>query len=519
MQYAGTILDEGGAVLNVKSPQWGAVGDGVADDTAEIQQAVNDCPPGGTVFLPAGVYLINGTANAEQGFGGIKLKSNMTFQMAPGATLKIAPTSTAGYAGLRIWNATDVHVIGGRILGERYQHVGTTGEWGHGLMIVDSHRINVTDLIADDCWGDGIMVGTIFNTAFSSEISILNVRANRNRRTGLSLISAKQVRIIDGRFFDTTGTAPQGGIIMEPDGGGVFNEDILVSGCQFGGNVYDIYVWAGARDIVLAGNTLRGHGGIMISDRVTNMTVVGNVVETSGTTSQTSAFMTVAGAATPINGLRVTGNTFVGGNQVVVDMSSGDAGGLHNVEFSDNTVISDVNGGRVIRVISTGVRLTDNRFVVRGAGGIDATSPNDWTVLLHGVTHAGNVFYRNEAAAKNVYASLQNTRLLGDDDYVGIKRGWNGPTGRHSNILGGSVSSGGGIASGSSVSIPVAGVDATTARIAVLAMGGGENGGDPGAVTWHVASRTASGFTLVIKNASGVAQTLVGDWVALQSSS
>ncbi|HYR10202.1 MAG TPA: right-handed parallel beta-helix repeat-containing protein [Longimicrobium sp.] len=514
MQYAGTILDEGGAVLNVKSPLWGAAGDGVADDTAEIQAAVNACPPGGTVFVPAGVYLIEGTDPVD-GAGGIKLKSNMTFQMAPGATLKIAPTSSEAYAGLRIWNATDIHVIGGRILGERGQHVGSTGEWGHGVDIRDGHRINITDVIADECWGDGFYVGTLNNALFSSEISMLNVRATHNRRSGLALISAKQVRIIDGRFFDTEGTAPQGGIIMEPDGGGVFNEDVLVSGCHFGGNAYDIYVWAGARNIVLAGNTLRGHGGIMISDRVTNMTVVGNVVETSGTTSQTSALMTVAGTATPINGLRVTGNTFAGGNQVVVDMSSGDAGGLHNVEFSDNTVISEVNGGRLVRVISPGVRLTDNRFVVRGAGGIDATSPDDWTVLLHGVTHAGNVFYRNETTAKNVYASLQNTRLLGDDDYVGIKRGWNGPTGRHSNILGGSVSSGGGIASGSTVSIPVTGVDATTARIAVLAMGGGENGGDPGGVTWHVTSRTISGFTLVIKNVSGVTQSLVGDWVAL----
>lgn len=41
--------------LNVKA-QFGAQGDGVADDTAAIQAALAACPMGGIVYLPAGVY-------------------------------------------------------------------------------------------------------------------------------------------------------------------------------------------------------------------------------------------------------------------------------------------------------------------------------------------------------------------------------------------------------------------------------------------------------------------------------
>ncbi|HEX2077377.1 MAG TPA: glycosyl hydrolase family 28-related protein [Longimicrobium sp.] len=60
--YDGTILDDGGAVFNVRSAAFGAVGDGVNDDTAEIQAAINAAQAAGvsrhgaTVLLPPGKY-------------------------------------------------------------------------------------------------------------------------------------------------------------------------------------------------------------------------------------------------------------------------------------------------------------------------------------------------------------------------------------------------------------------------------------------------------------------------------
>ncbi|WP_428957917.1 glycosyl hydrolase family 28-related protein [Streptomyces sp. cg35] len=56
---AATVRQIGQSVLgwiNVKDKAYGALGDGLADDTAAIQAAIDACPAGGVVYIPQGVY-------------------------------------------------------------------------------------------------------------------------------------------------------------------------------------------------------------------------------------------------------------------------------------------------------------------------------------------------------------------------------------------------------------------------------------------------------------------------------
>ena len=69
--------EEESFTLNVR--RFGAVGDGVHDDTPAIQAAINCCPPKGRVLIPAGEYHVLP----------IFLKSHVRIEIQKGATLKL----------------------------------------------------------------------------------------------------------------------------------------------------------------------------------------------------------------------------------------------------------------------------------------------------------------------------------------------------------------------------------------------------------------------------------------------
>lgn len=117
----------GSTVLNVRN--YGAAGDGVNDDTAAIQAAINALPSaGGTIDIPTGTYRIDAVTS-------IRLRSYMHLRLSQDAKLVAKPNSAERYNILYVNKVRDVEISGGQIIGERSGHNGTTGEWGHGIFV------------------------------------------------------------------------------------------------------------------------------------------------------------------------------------------------------------------------------------------------------------------------------------------------------------------------------------------------------------------------------------------------
>ena len=197
----------------------GARGDGRTDDTDAFNNAVWYLPEGGTLCVPSGVYLVDALRS-------VHLKSRMTLWLAPDAVLRAKPNDQQQYAIVRIWKQQDVVVYGGVIEGERQQHYGTGGEWGMGLDIRGSSRVTIRQVQVRDCWGDGILIGGFddrtyidptTDAAFSSEVDLIDVVADGNRRQGISLISGRNIALVRPRLMNTSGTPPAAGIDIEPD--------------------------------------------------------------------------------------------------------------------------------------------------------------------------------------------------------------------------------------------------------------------------------------------------------------
>jgi parallel beta-helix repeat protein len=208
------------AALNVR--KYGAVGDGAHDDTKAIQNAIAAVGKNGTVYVPAGKYLVNVSEKNN-----LKMKSNMKFQMDPKAILVMKPNSLQRSYLINISNATNVEVFGGQLIGDRDKHLSTGGEWGMGVNIIGkSSNVKVHNMKISNFWGDGVYVG-----GNASQVVINHVVSTNNRRQGLSITDASHVQVLNSEFSYTNGTAPQYGIDIEPNNKTVGASDILIQGC------------------------------------------------------------------------------------------------------------------------------------------------------------------------------------------------------------------------------------------------------------------------------------------------
>lgn len=342
--------------VNVRNAPYNAKGDGSTNDTTAIQAAVDDAKgTGGTVIVPSGTYLVNPVASSG---AGLRLGSDMTLLLQPGAVLQAMSTSTSNHVVLLVSGCEGVHIVGGTLIGNRNNNTITDNrEGGDGIRIVKSTDVIVEGVTARDFWEDGFYVGE-----GSRNVALCAVLADNNRRHGMGITDVDGLLLKDSTFRNSTGFMEGEdlvcgtGIDLEPNEGGTVN-NVLITGCTFTGNTAEgiavcvPLTLSNGRitQVVIDGNTASGNG----FGKLTGSCGIG-ISNTSGHTVRHNTVRDNLGdgiyLTSGANNNTVTGNTVSGTDPAE---EPGDAGhGIMLYRSSGN----NVSGNTVTGCAGCGIR-------------------------------------------------------------------------------------------------------------------------------------------------------------------
>jgi len=262
----------GSTRLSVRN--YGARGDGRTNDTAAIQRAINALPStGGTVYIPAGTYMIDAVKS-------VRLRSRMHLELSPDAKLVVIANSALKAYAVLADKVSDVEISGGQIIGDRYRHLRSDGEWGHAIFVRGCKRVTVRDIRVADCFGDGISIGAApvwqAPAIYSEDVVVANVVSTNNRRQALTIGRARYVQVHDSTFANSNGAKPETGIDIEPDEGGVAYK-ITIQNCVVRGNkTYGILAYKGSQYVTVRGCTIERNGSCGMVTVGAKATVIGS---------------------------------------------------------------------------------------------------------------------------------------------------------------------------------------------------------------------------------------------------
>jgi hypothetical protein len=210
----------------VSVKDFGAVGNGVADDTVAIQAALDSGAK--YIVFPPNTYIGKIT----------NIPSNVTIT-GYGAVLKLPASQPALTPVIAIQDSNNVGIFGLTIDGNKAQNSQTGSQDGglHGIRLYSADRVYISDAQIFNCDADGVYVsGTTSLATPSSNIVLNSIKFDNNSRNAISIITVKRLIINNCEILNTAGKLPEAGIDIEQNVSTQVVEDVTIQNCNFSGN-------------------------------------------------------------------------------------------------------------------------------------------------------------------------------------------------------------------------------------------------------------------------------------------
>ncbi|WP_322957970.1 tail fiber/spike domain-containing protein [Providencia huashanensis] len=200
--------------------------DGSISYTTQLQLAISMAASAGVILVMPNFEVLIDPAGTE--FGGLDVPSGAHIIFDKKSKLRIKANDLENYELLSIRDKSNITIENPQLVGDKYTHTGTAGEWGVCIAIRGMcNDINIINPKIDEAWGDGIYIGQIQDTVESTpkNVKITNPVINRCRRQGISVTSADGLTI-DNPVINYTSSSdsaaylpagPHAGIDIEPN--------------------------------------------------------------------------------------------------------------------------------------------------------------------------------------------------------------------------------------------------------------------------------------------------------------
>ncbi|WP_409300478.1 right-handed parallel beta-helix repeat-containing protein [Peribacillus sp. SCS-155] len=258
-------------------------------DTQAIQKAIDQVSKsgGGIVYIPAGTYEVEVNTHGTA----LIMKSNVHVKLADKAIIQLSPNNKSIHRIFLLGNVNKVKLSGGTLIGDRTEHDGTNGEWGHGIQIYGhATNVEISNMIFKNFWGDGIEISSP-DGKVPDGIKIEKITADNNRRQGLSIVAGRNISVKNSVFKNTHGTGPSHGIDLERDApyDKILEHVTITHNVMENNDGYGLaFVYVNSDTIRAENNTIRNNkeGGVFLGNAKKTV-VMDNMIVGNGSKAET----------------------------------------------------------------------------------------------------------------------------------------------------------------------------------------------------------------------------------------